>query len=52
MRNLNQINEHFFGNNCFVPKLLDIITPDNRHPVSRRSIGERMANTKKDYDLS
>jgi hypothetical protein len=46
------MNEHFFGNNCFVPKLMDIICPDLKPPVSRRSIGERMAQQKKDYDLS
>lgn len=52
MRALNKLNVQFFGNNCFVPKILDIICPDSKQPVSRRSIGERLANQKKDYDLS
>lgn len=50
MRNLNKLNVQFFGNNCFVPKLVDIICPDNKGPVNRRSIGER--NMKKEFDLS
>jgi hypothetical protein len=50
MRNLNKLNEQFFGNNCFVPKLIDIICPDNRGPVNRKSLAERQI--KKDCDLS
>ena len=51
MRNLNKINVQFFGNNCFVPKLVDIICPDtSRGPVTRKSMAERLI--KKDFDLS
>jgi serine/threonine protein kinase len=41
VRNLNKINVQFFGNNCFVPKLVDIICPEPKQvPVNRKSIAE------------
>ena len=51
MRNLNRLNVQFFGNNCFVPKLIDIICPEPKgSSINRKSIAER--NIKKDCDLS
>ena len=51
MTALNRINAQFFQDkNCFVPKILDIICPEQKITINRKSMGEKPA--KQEVDLS